>query len=48
MNKQYYIEYLNSSRGFKQDKKFFTSPRKAEMWGRKYLSNFSLDMIKIY
>jgi len=40
-----FIKYLNKDKGFKEDKKYFSSYDKALTWGRKNLGNFNSDMI---
>ena len=41
-----YIEYLNKSKGFKRDRKYFDSDDQAIKWGRKNLGNFNMDMLR--
>lgn len=44
---KYYIEYLNKKRNFRPDRVEFETYEAAKIWGKKNLSNFHLDMIKI-
>ena len=44
---KYYIEFLNKEKGFKRDKKEFSSYEDAIAWGRKNLENFNSDMIRM-
>ena len=44
---KYYIEFLNKKKGFKRDKKEFSSYEDAIAWGRKNLENFNSDMIRM-
>jgi hypothetical protein len=46
-DQSFYIEYLNKDKGFKKDRKKFTDYQKAVSYGKKNLSNFNMDMIKI-
>jgi hypothetical protein len=41
-----YIEYLNKSKGFKRDRKYFDSDDQAIKWGKKNLGNFNMDMLR--
>ncbi len=43
----YYIEYLDASRNYRQTKKEFKTSEAAEKWGRKNLPNFNMDMIRM-
>jgi len=45
--KIYYIEFLNKEKNFRPDIKKFRSEKAAEIWGKKMLSNFHPDLIKI-
>lgn len=42
-----YIDYLSKAHNFRQVRKEFTSLVEAMEWGRKNLSNFHIDMVKI-
>jgi hypothetical protein len=44
MNK-FFIDYLNADKDFMEERKFFTSYRNAEKWGRKEFEKFHPDMI---
>lgn len=42
-----YIDYLSKDHNFRQVRKEFSSLVEAMEWGRKNLSNFHIDMVKI-
>jgi hypothetical protein len=43
---QYYIQFLNKDKGFKEDVKDFNSYPDAHSWGKDNIENFTLDQIK--
>ena len=46
-NDIFYIEYLNSEKNHKIDKKYFNSLIDAIKWGRENIERFAIDSIKI-
>lgn len=42
------IHFLNKEKKFRPDSKEFKTEKAAEKWGKKNLSNFHPDLIKIY
>lgn len=43
--RNYFIEFLNKSKGFQKDKVYFETYEDAILWGLKNLEKFNSDMI---
>jgi hypothetical protein len=48
MKNSVYILFMNKDKNFKLDKKEFETYEEALIWGKLFLENFNVDMIKFY
>jgi hypothetical protein len=48
MKNSVYILFMNREKNFSIDKKEFETYEEALIWGKLFLENFNVDMIKFY